>query len=385
MRLIVFVLPLFGHIFQAKAIVSSLQRLGFDLTIVCSQAFESYFEGFKIISIEIPTFALKKGSVWFSVPQRFLKRFQLIFDDILRETDSLVFDGVLYDAMAIWAHYFAKMRSLPSVSLNTMLHIHSKNWSNLVKSEGDYFWDDPISNLKLCWEYYGDIYKLRNKTGITGPNILNYFSGSADLLLSSCLKKLTVKPILPSVHFIGLDIVEQKWDMGFDPEWYTKPCMFLSLGSMNEPSLEEIQLWIEIFADKPYKLLIKAKTTQITALPSNVRLTPFANQHEVLRRSSLFINHGGLNGLLEAAAFKVPVIICPSWTDSHHNAKEIFSQGAGLIVSRKHPHDLTIAVEKILENIESFTENMQKLNMKNIKAGGSEKAARLISSLIKPR
>lgn len=382
MKVLVFVLPLFGHVFQVKNIVVELQQLGHQVTVVVPIDFASYFDeiAYSTVLISVPIRIPRVGSVLISVPEEALQLTQLIIRQIVSKTKHFSYDVVLHDSMAVWGHYIAKMRRLPSVSLSTFFHLHSKNWG-FAKLKSDELWHNPLANLKLCWSYYGRIYKLYKMTGVIGPQILNFYSGSSDLQLSSYLAELAPSPISRKAVFIGLDVASQDWEAGFDDAWYTGTCVFVSVGSIHEPSNEKLKQWIEVLADKPYNVLIKTSHTA-DSLPSNIRLSTFVNQIEVLKKTSVFVTHGGWNGLLEAAAHSVPVIVMPVWSDNQQNAKVFTQKGAGLTLDYESPTNLPGALELILDNISRFRANMAAINTLNSQAGRAAKAAQLIQEFI---
>ncbi|XP_054088855.1 UDP-glucosyltransferase 2-like [Zeugodacus cucurbitae] len=92
------------------------------------------------------------------------------------------------------------------------------------------------------------------------------------------------------------------------------------------------QILIRTFAKLPeYHVLWKweGNATQISDLPSNVRLSAWLPQQDILghRRLKAFITHGGLLSMYEAIYHAVPVIMLPVFCDHDVNAAKAVADG----------------------------------------------------------
>jgi hypothetical protein len=72
---------------------------------------------------------------------------------------------------------------------------------------------------------------------------------------------------------------------------------------------------------------------ELDDLPPNVMTVSHAPQLSVLRRSALFINHGGLNSIKEALCLGVPPVVLPFDMDQPGNAARVTHHGCGVHAS----------------------------------------------------
>src|SRR6185312_6593166 len=66
-------------------------------------------------------------------------------------------------------------------------------------------------------------------------------------------------------------------------------------------------------------------------LPDGVSAHAHVDQLAVLRRADLFVSHAGFNGMNEALAAGVPLVMCPQMFEQEMNAEVVAERGAGVI------------------------------------------------------
>jgi UDP:flavonoid glycosyltransferase YjiC (YdhE family) len=146
----------------------------------------------------------------------------------------------------------------------------------------------------------------------------------------------------------------------------------------------------EAFGDKNDIFVVMSLGSQQDALeglptsPSNFMIHSTVPQLEVLKRSSVFITHGGANSMHESLSLAVPMLVIPIFGDQPANADTIVSSGAGL--SFKHPmtaltsSTLAEGVERLMDPSEdnAFRAAASLMSKKLAAAGGPPAAANLI-------
>ena len=101
-------------------------------------------------------------------------------------------------------------------------------------------------------------------------------------------------------------------------------------------------------------------------LPKNIKFTKFANQIEELKRSKLFITHGGYNSLLESIYYEVPMIVIPLSNDQFYNAEFIKMMKIGYSLDRESLYSSQPIFNLILEIIKNEkTYNKKLKELKN--------------------
>lgn len=116
------------------------------------------------------------------------------------------------------------------------------------------------------------------------------------------------------------------------------PLIFCTLGSESvnfTHSRRFFQTVIDAFAAEPEWQLVMAvgnriETKEFQRVPANVILVNWAPHLEILKRSSLMINHGGLGTVKECILSGVPMIVFPSTSDQPGNAARVVYHGLGI-------------------------------------------------------
>jgi len=116
-----------------------------------------------------------------------------------------------------------------------------------------------------------------------------------------------------------------------------RPIVYCSLGTqyVRYPQAPEIlKNIVHAFADLPeYQLVLVAGNMFDRfipeSLPANVIMVRTAPQLELMKRSNLFITHGGQGGIKEAVMNGVPMLVIPFDTDQPRNAARILYHKLG--------------------------------------------------------
>ncbi len=122
------------------------------------------------------------------------------------------------------------------------------------------------------------------------------------------------------------------------------------------------------------------RKAQFAEVPENVLLLPRAPQLWALRKASVFITHGGLGGLREAIAARVPMIVVPQGYDQLGNATRVVHHGLGMRI----PAPLVSAVglsrriDEVLEDRAAYAARLEAMD----RACRDEERRRLAASII---
>jgi hypothetical protein len=135
------------------------------------------------------------------------------------------------------------------------------------------------------------------------------------------------------LYYIGAEVDLQRHEELFDWSWIDpdKRLIYCSFGSMPElyPNMQRFfETIIEAVRNlSQYQLVLKTGPNfgheGFKNVPANVLLLRRAPQLGILQRSSIFIMHGGLNGIKEALCYGVPMIVFPSSHDQPMNAARV--------------------------------------------------------------
>ncbi|QPJ84926.1 hypothetical protein HH195_02940 [Sarcina sp. JB2] len=128
------------------------------------------------------------------------------------------------------------------------------------------------------------------------------------------------------------------------------------------------------------------KKEQLGKIPNNFYVYNFVPQIEVLKRTDLFITHGGMNSTSEAMYFGVPLIVVPQVANQPIVEKRIEDLELGRVINKNNISSNIIRnyANEILNN-DRYKDNMMKMRTKVRQAGGENKAVELINDLLKEK
>lgn len=146
-----------------------------------------------------------------------------------------------------------------------------------------------------------------------------------------------VRPLLPSVIPIGGTLARvpvkplDKEVLHF-LDGASQGFIYFSLGSnvkgKDLPS-STMKVILETFGKLPFKILWKYELDDLPNKPSNVVISRWVSQMEVLKHRNirLFITHGGIHSMQEAIHARVPMVGMPFFVDQPLNVKRMVAMG----------------------------------------------------------
>jgi MGT family glycosyltransferase len=118
-------------------------------------------------------------------------------------------------------------------------------------------------------------------------------------------------------------------------------------------------------------------------LPGNPLVVDFAPQLELLQRAALAITHAGLNTVLEALSYGVPLAAVPLTMDQPGNAARLAWLGAGEVIPprRASPARLRAALRRLLTR-DSYKRNAVRLRAAIARSAGLGRAADIVEQVV---
>ena len=158
------------------------------------------------------------------------------------------------------------------------------------------------------------------------------------------VQKLDNKENLVYVSF-GTVVTGNLWNNNHNVREYLY-LLYKSIGDLGvfNPHLKFI---ISIPHKAPYYI------NKLNNLPSNVEMVSFIDQKTILKRTRLFITHGGGNSVREAIMTKTPMLVLPFFGDQYDSAMRITKLGIGCSMISKKDIDTTKS-EFNLDNLNNF-------------------------------
>jgi len=142
---------------------------------------------------------------------------------------------------------------------------------------------------------------------------------------------------VPGVQLVGPSLPRRvrgdetsfPWDW-LDP---ARALVYVSFGSQISYQPTLFRRILDAIADRPLQLVAScaelARSGELGPVPANVLLRSYVPQLALLSRSSVFVNHGGANSVMEAIACGVPMLLVPLCNDQFHQVHFIERAGIG--------------------------------------------------------
>ncbi len=170
-----------------------------------------------------------------------------------------------------------------------------------------------------------------------------------------------------------------------------RPLVYMAFGTLIGEQPRIWQAVAQACAALDLQLVIsrgaRDETAEPPRLPGDPVIVNYAPQIALLKRSALFVTHGGLNSTLEALAYAVPLIIIPApfTPDTPGVAARVAFHGAGrtFYKGRHSAQVWQTALRQILTD-PSYRRRAQDFSSKISMTRGAEAAAEIIEEVVSP-
>jgi len=230
---------------------------------------------------------------------------------------------------------------------------------------------------------YEKIGIVSSEWGITKLSIMDIFFKKSGLNIIFTSKEFQpdAGSFDDSFKFVGASIAQRHETIGFPiEELEEKAVVYISMGTINNNFAGFYKKCIEAFTETDYKIVLsigqKTDIAELGRIPNNFIVKRYVPQLDVLKKTGIFISHGGLNSVNEALYYGVPVIAIPQANDQFMVSRQLAAVGAGLSLKMEDitPQLLKESVDKILRDA-SYKAASRKVGESFRAAGGYEAAA----------
>ncbi|GCE31424.1 putative UDP-glucosyltransferase YjiC [Dictyobacter alpinus] len=342
-----FNIPQHGNVNPTLAIVQGLITRGEQATYYLTPEFRDPIEATGALfrsytsSLDFNAMIAAMGSQssterYLTLSENILQECRALLPHILNDLQGLRPDGIIYGQAALWGRLLAQIMHVPAISVRSSYAINqyfqlfapSPPTLEPEKAEQNRQRRDSINDQlnSLCREYhitpfdFTDIFSYAEPlTLVTMPRTFQYAGNSFD----------------NRFKFVGPCILPRKDNTHFPLEHLgNHPLLYISLGTSFNNRPKFYQVCLNAFANTPWQVVM-ATGTQVTRaelgpIPENFIVQPYVPQLEILARTSIFINHGGMNSTMEALSFGVPLISVPQIQEHELTARRVVELGLGM-------------------------------------------------------
>ncbi|MBL0385124.1 glycosyl transferase [Tumebacillus sp. ITR2] len=374
-----------GHVNPTLPLVKELIRRGEEVVYFCS---EEYREKITETGAEFRAYADFLHGKRPEDIQHFLEFILLLLDssqqvipDILQQVQGEQYDYVIHDSLFGWGRLISQVLKVPSVTSSTSFASTGKPPKMFGQTKMQKV-KDLLSGGKYIPSINRKSKQLASCYGIPVPSIDHIFYQKGDLNLVYMSEEFQ-----PDRHrlkgeyvFVGPSIGEKRGDVEFPFEKLDgRPLVYVSIGTVLK-SNSLFQQCIEAFSDLECQVIMSVGRNtdlrQFEHAPHNFLIRPYVPQLEILKRTDVFITHGGMNSTMEALAFHVPLIVVPQTSDQPMVAARIIDLGCGVGIAKNAitPSRLRSAVERLLQD-STYKKSAERIGDSLRSSGGYRRAA----------
>jgi len=148
------------------------------------------------------------------------------------------------------------------------------------------------------------------------------------------------------------------------------------MGTLYYQSPDFFKICIKAFEKEPYNVVMSighCKIEELGEIPSNFIVCSYVPQLAILKKTSVYISHGGMGGISEAIFFHVPMILLPKTIEQQINARRMHELSASLDLKEPSasPEDLVSYTELLLgAKREKYINNLEIIEKSFKEAGG---------------
>ncbi len=385
MKIVYFNIPAHGHVNPTLPLTAELIKRGHEVIYYGFPEFEAKIRAtgaeFRAYNIPFEDFKTMDMTNMMFILWKLMSVSYSITNDTIPEIAALSPDLILHDSMASWGKYIARATKTPAISTCTTfafdpLMRRIPSWKLMAHLCYDWFTN---------WNYFTETRRMINELAKKHDfpphlpvELFNNYEDNNIVFTSQTIQPFGKDFDLSRYHFVGCSIAKRTEMADFDWNFCeNKPLIYVSLGTLVARDANFFKIIMQIFAQKPYRLLLSIgeflEVEDLGEIPLNCVVRKYVPQLEALQRAAVFVTHGGINSLHESIYFGVPMVMVPQQAEQVYNAEHLEDLGCG-IVTKPTAKALQKAVEKVINN------GFYKINCKKFandlqNAGGFVKAA----------
>jgi MGT family glycosyltransferase len=350
-RVVMAGMPAPGHVNPSLPVVRALVEQGVDVTYYSTPEFRTHVErtGARFrpypagtISAADIAGATRTGSP-LRVVTRILTATEALLPFLLAEMGEERPDAVAFDSNAVWGYMAAASAHLPGISLMTTMMVGSRELRSMTVREGLHLARGAVADLPAVRRAKRRLVR-RSGAPLFPPRPT--FPIRGDVTIFPIPRWM--QPANPLVdrrcHFVG-PTLDAARDTDGDPVPdrelaahldAPEPLVLVSLGTLHAAGDEFFRTCFQVLADLPARVLIAVgphtDPTRLGPPPANTLVRASVPQLQVLRRTAVFVTHGGMNSVLEGLANGVPLVVLPQQFEQLVIGRAVADRGAATVL-----------------------------------------------------
>ncbi|MDQ1289372.1 MAG: hypothetical protein QG622_2938 [Actinomycetota bacterium] len=188
-------------------------------------------------------------------------------------------------------------------------------------------------------------------------------------------------------HFVGPIMTGRSSHGSWTPPHSGRPVLYVSLGTLRVSSPDFFREALAAFAEEDLHLVMSIGTVidpaDLGPLPPHCEVHAHLPQLEVLRHTSVFVTHGGMNSTMEALTLGVPLVVVPQMPEQEATARRVADLGLGVHLppAKVTPETLRAAVRQIRDDL-TYADAAAAFGSRAGDGGGAPAVADALESLV---
>ncbi len=381
-------LPAHGHVNPTLPLVAELARRGEQVIYYATGAFRDKIEKtgatFRAYGDNYGFDPTANLGGPFGLMARSIEVTEAMLPALLEQARADHPDYLLVDSICVWGNYMRQLIGCPAVSVCSTFAVNWKVMSALSRSPGPKPpLRETLAGFPLVARYFRVARRIDRRFGTRRPGFTGFFTNrqALNLVFTSRGFQAHVDSFDSSYRFVGPAITERFETVDFPLEALgSEPVIYVSLGTIFNDVAGFYRACFAAFEDSGRTVVMSiGQNVDQGALgtpPPNFIVRRYVPQLEVLRRSALFVTHGGMNSVNEALLYGVPMIVVPQVGDQYLVGNRVSELGAGLTVATDDatPARLRELAARILADPQ-FSGRCREIGTSLREAGGHTRAA----------
>jgi len=378
-----------GHINPTLPVVRELVNLGEEVWYLSTMEFKNKIEssGAKFMDYGsrmnkfLQGFKPSGNHPFYTLIEFMLEMDRVAVQLAIEKAKDCDFDYIIHDSMFGGGRVVSKILNIPAICSCTSFAMNRLPMRPQMFEAG---FHPQLDNI------YVKLKEAAEEWSVEGLGIMDIFFKKEELniVYTSKMFQPESESFEDSFRFVGPSIAEREENLDFSIDCIeNEPVIYISMGTINNKCVDFYKNSLEAFKTCKYKVIMsvgnKIDMGLLGEIPDNFIVRSHVPQLEVLKRSDVFISHGGLNSVSEALYFGVPVIAIPQVNDQPMVSKQLVKLGAGLELKFEDvtANILKDSVNTILSQ-NSFKSCSKEVQRSFIESGGCKVAANFILEFI---
>jgi len=372
---------LYGHINPTLPVVAELVKRGEEVWYFCSKAFEQnvnatgahFIDSGENLEVFLAEYKPTGNHPFYMLLEYIVKYDCVMIPELLNKTKNIQFDYVIYDSILGAGYFLKNIMKVPVICSNSTFAMNRLPVPDRMMEPGFHPQLD---------EFYKVLEGVCKKLNVNVPSGYDLFVNKGDLNIVYTSKEFNFEgeSFDDSYKFVGPSIKARDEISDFPFEKIDgEKVIYISLGTINTDFNDFYRKCMNALGTLEYKVIMsvgkKCDINLLGEIPDNFIVYNFVPQLEILKRTNIFISHGGFNSVSEALYYGVPVIAIPMVNDQYMTARRLVEIGSGMVLKMDElmEADIKDAVS-IISADRKYNDVCEKIRKSFIIAGGYQKA-----------